>query len=150
MNYSKEVVETIDKIVKTARIVGMWFMVILFIVAMVIINNAVKMTVYTRRNEINIMKYIGATNSYIRWPFIIEGFTLGVIAAILAGGLVAGVYNLLLDKSAQMVGGQGFVSLFQPIPMEGFMYEIGLIFLLVGSGVGILASMFSIRKHLKV
>lgn len=150
VNYSKEVVETIDKMVKTARLVGFWLMVLLIAVAMTIINNTVKLTVYSRRREINIMKYIGATDSYIRWPFIIEGFTIGILAAILAGALVVGGYELLLNRSHFLAGNYSFVNIFQPLPMEGMIYDIGLIFLLVGSGVGILASIFSTRKHLKV
>lgn len=150
INYSREVADTIDKIAKTSRIIGLWLMILLILVAMIIINNTIKITIYSRRREINIMKYIGATDGYIRWPFIIEGFTLGIFAAVLAGILVIGGYNLLLGRSGQLSSNYSLLSLFQPLPMEGMIYDVGLIFLLVGSGVGIIASFFSTRKYLRV
>ncbi|MFY9280112.1 MAG: FtsX-like permease family protein, partial [Caldicoprobacterales bacterium] len=94
-------------------------------------------------------KYIGATDSYIRWPYIIEGFTLGVIAAILAGALVIGGYNLLLNRAGQMMGSYSFLNLFQLLPIEKMIYDLGLAFLLVGCGVGIIASIISTRRYLK-
>lgn len=150
VNYSREVVDTIDRVVKTTRIVGLLLMALLIVVAMIIINNTIKITVYSRRREINIMKYIGATDSYIRWPYIIEGFTLGMFAAVFAGVLVFSGYNLLLSRSGLLSGGSSFLSLFKLLPIEGMIYEIGLIFMLVGCGVGVMASIFSTRKHLKV
>lgn len=150
VNYSQEVVDSIGKIVKTSRVVGLLLMVLLIAVAMVIINNTIKITVYSRRKEINIMKYIGATDSYIRWPYIIEGFTLGMFAAIFAGLLICGGYGILLNKSGLLSGGNSFLSLFKLLPMERIIYDIGLIFLLVGCGVGIMASILSTRKHLRV
>ncbi|MFY9176706.1 MAG: permease-like cell division protein FtsX, partial [Caldicoprobacterales bacterium] len=75
VNYSQEVVDSISRIVQTTRLVGLLLMLMLIIIAMIIINNTIKINVYSRRREIRIMKYIGATDSYIRWPYIIEGFT---------------------------------------------------------------------------
>ncbi len=150
VNYSREVVDTISKIVRTARIVGLVIVILLIAVAMIIINNTIKITVYSRRREINIMKYIGATDSYIRWPYIIEGFTLGVFAAILAGALVFGGYKFILNKGGLLSGDNSFLSVFKLLPMEMMLYDIGLIFLLVGCGVGVLASILSTKKHLNV
>jgi cell division transport system permease protein len=96
------------------------------------------------------MKNIGATDAYIRWPYIIEGFTLGVFAAILAGVLVVGGYDLLLNRSAQLSNNYSILGLFQLLPIESMIYDIGLIFILVGSGVGVIASFFSTRKYLNV
>ncbi|NLI61470.1 MAG: ABC transporter permease [Clostridiales bacterium] len=149
VNYSREVVDTIGKVVRIARLVGLLLMLSLMIVAMVIINNTIKINVYSRRREITIMKYIGATDSYIRWPYIIEGFTLGIIAAFFAGVLVIGGYNLLLSRGGQLGGSYGFLSLFQLLPIEGLIYDIVLAFLLVGCGVGVIASILSTGKHLK-
>ncbi len=149
VNYSREVVDTIGKIVKTARLVGLWLVLLLIIVAIIIINNTIRITIYSRRREINIMKYIGATDSYIRWPFIIEGFTLGIFAAILAGTLVIGGYELMLNRSEFLARSYSVLAIFEPLPIEEMIYDIGTIFLLVGSGVGVVASIFSTRKHLK-
>jgi cell division transport system permease protein len=150
INYSREVADTIGKIARASRIIGLWLMILLISVAMIIINNTIKITIYSRRNEISIMKNIGATDAYIRWPYIIEGFTLGVFAAILAGVLVVGGYDLLLNRSAQLSNNYSILGLFQLLPIESMIYDIGLIFILVGSGVGVIASFFSTRKYLNV
>ena len=142
INYSREVADTIGKIARASRIIGLWLMILLISVAMIIINNTIKITIYSRRNEISIMKNIGATDAYIRWPYIIEGFTLGVFAAILAGVLVVGGYDLLLNRSAQLSNNYSILGLFQLLPIESMIYDIGLIFILVGSGVGVIASFF--------
>lgn len=149
VNYSKEVIDTISSVVRTTRTVGLWLVLLLIVIAMIIINNTVKITVHSRRREINTMKYIGATNSYIRWPFIIEGFSLGFFASIIAGVIVIGGYSLLLGNSG-FVGGYSFMGIFKLLPLESILYQIGAIFLLLGSGVGIIASIFSVQRYLKV
>ena len=150
VNYSKEVVDTIGRVANIIRTAGLIMVILLVILAMIIINNTIRMTVYSRRREINIMKYIGATDSYIRWPFILEGLILGLVAALFAGGLVFGGYILLLNKSGTMFGGSSLLNLFRLLPVEAVMYDIGLVFLLVGTGVGVIASALSVRKHLRV
>ena len=150
VNYSKEVVDTIGRVANIIRTAGLIMVILLVILAMIIINNTIRMTVYSRRREINIMKYIGATDSYIRWPFILEGLILGLVAALFAGGLVFGGYILLLNKSGTMFEGSSLLNLFRLLPVEAVMYDIGLVFLLVGTGVGVIASALSVRKHLRV
>ena len=116
--------------------------------AMIIINNTISYYIFHRNRSGNIKyKYYSA---YIRWPYIIEGFTLGVFAAILAGVLVVGGYDLLLNRSAQLSNNYSILGLFQLLPIESMIYDIGLIFILVGSGVGVIASFFSTRKYLNV
>lgn len=149
VNYSREAADLISKIVYITRLVGFSISALLTLIAMIIINNTIKMAVYSRRREINIMKYIGATDWYIRWPFIIEGFVLGNLGAILACGLLAGGYYLLLENSSKITGLK-FLNAFELLPIEAMFYDIGFVFFVVASLVGIFASIFSTYRHLRV
>lgn len=150
INYSREVADAISKIVSTTRVVGFGIAALLTLISVIIINNTIKMAVYSRRREINIMKYIGATDWYIRWPFVIEGFILGVIGAILACGLLACGYYFILQNSGNMMAELNFLNVFELLPIEAIFYDIGLVFFIIASVVGVFASMISIHKHLRV
>ena len=150
VNYSREVADVISKVVNITRLIGFSISALLALIATIIINNTIKMAVYSRRREINIMKYIGATDWYIRWPFIIEGFVLGNLGAILACSLLAGGYYLILENSIDMMSGLNFLNAFKLLPIEAMFYDIGLVFFVVASVVGIFASIFSTYKHLRV
>ncbi|HOB20463.1 MAG TPA: permease-like cell division protein FtsX, partial [Candidatus Atribacteria bacterium] len=147
VRYSADVVRAIMSIAGTTRLIGLSIVVLLSVMSVIIINNTIKLTVYSRRREINIMKYIGATDWYIRWPFLIEGMVLGLFGAVLAGGAVAGLYAILLEKANDM---ESILSIFGLLPMKDIMYPVLLVFALIGCLIGISASMLSIRKHLKV
>ena len=150
INYSREVADIISKVVSITRLIGFSISALLALIATIIINNTIKMAVYSRRREINIMKYIGATDWYIRWPFIIEGFVLGNLGAILACSLLAGGYYLILENSTDMISGLNFLNAFKLLPIEAMFYDIGLIFFVVASIVGVFASILSTYKHLRV
>jgi cell division transport system permease protein len=150
VQYSKDVVGTITRIANATRILGLAVVVILIIMAMIIIHNTIRISVYSRRREINIMKYIGATDWYIRWPFIMEGISLGIMGAVIAGSLTAGIYYLLVQQVAESPMEGNILSLLQLLPLESIIYQIVGLFLLVGSVVGVIASVLSIRKHLRV
>jgi len=150
VQYSKDVVDTITRIANATRILGLAVVVILIIMAMIIIHNTIRISVYSRRREINIMKYIGATDWYIRWPFIMEGISLGIMGAVIAGSLTAGIYYLLVQQVAESPMEGNILSLLQLLPLESIIYQIVGLFLLVGSVVGVIASVLSIRKHLRV
>ncbi len=147
VRYSADVVRAITSIAGTTRLIGLSIVLLLSIMSIIIINNTIKLTVYSRRREINIMKYIGATDWYIRWPFVIEGMVLGLFGAGLAGGAVAGAYALLLGKANDM---GSILSIFGLLPLKDIMYPVLLVFVLIGCLIGVTASMLSIRKHLKV
>ena len=150
VQYSKDVVDSISSIASTTRLIGLIIVVLLIAMAMIIIHNTIRISVYSRRREINIMKYIGATDWYIRWPFLIEGLVLGLFGAFVSGGLTAGVYTLLLDRMGGRQIQNNFLSMLQLMPLDDIIYQIIFLFLMVGGIVGISASMLSIRKHLKV
>ncbi|UYJ35234.1 MAG: permease-like cell division protein FtsX [Oscillospiraceae bacterium] len=123
---------------------------VLAIVSIVVINNTIKITVFNRRKEIGIMKLVGATNGFIRFPFFVEGVTSGLISAALASGIVCGAYYALCrwyaenpSNLSQMFGGQ-------LVPLENVWYYIVGGFVLLGFVLCGLGTATSIRKHLNV
>lgn len=123
---------------------------VLAIVSIVVINNTIKITVFNRRKEIGIMKLVGATNGFIRFPFFVEGVTSGLISAALASGIICGAYYALCrwyaenpSNLSQMFGGQ-------LVPLENVWYYIVGGFVLLGFVLCGLGTATSIRKHLNV
>ena len=123
---------------------------VLAIVSIVVINNTIKITVFNRRKEIGIMKLVGATNGFIRFPFFVEGVTSGLISAGIASGIVCGAYYALCrwyaenpSNLSQMFGGT-------LVPLESVWYYIVGGFVLLGFVLCGLGTATSIRKHLNV
>lgn len=137
--------------IKNAVNFGGWALVIvLALVSMIVISNTIRITVFARRREISIMKYVGATNTFIRMPFFVEGVTVGIIAGVLAAGVVCGAYYLIMDF---IVGSQNiwFMSFYHRIiPFDVVWPKILMGFLAFGAVVGGLGTTSSMRKHLKV
>ena len=143
--------ETIEALVKIARgiKVGSYIIIAALIcVNIFIISNTIKLTVYARRKEISIMKYVGATNNFIRWPFIVEGIIIGLVSGAVSLAIIAGLY-LLIEQNV------GFVTFLSNLSLSllefGEMFNLILIvYLVLGVGIGVLGSSFSMRKYLKV
>ena len=143
--------ETIDMLVRIAKGVkiGSYIIIIALVcVSVFIISNTIKLTVYARRKEISIMKYVGATNSFIRWPFIVEGIIIGLISGAISLAIIAGLYIAISQNV-------GFVSFLSKIGLSllDFSDMFNLIFIVylgLGVGIGILGSSLSMRKYLKV
>lgn len=149
VNYSQDEIDFISKISYWIRLICGILLTILIIVSVFIISNTIKLTVFARRREINIMKFIGATDWFIRWPFIIEGIIIGITGAVVAFVLLAYGYNMLegkLNTEFFKVGSDAF----RFIEIQSIGLEMILIYSAVGSIVGALGSMISIRKHLQV
>lgn len=142
--YGQEIVEQLFGLTRMVRIFGMILIVFLALAALFIIVNTIRLTVFARRREIGIMKYVGATDWFIRWPFIIEGVMLGAFGA--------GISVLLLTQFYSMVTGQVYESLaFLPLlPKYPFLHWINLFLMLAGIGIGALGSLISVKKFLKV
>lgn len=153
VDYARGLPEVADTMqtVKTAITVGGWaLVVVLGLVSIIVISNTIKLTVFARRREISIMKYVGATNSFIRLPFFVEGVSVGLIAGLLAAGVVCGVYYLAVDYFA---GGSdlwlmGFSQ--QIIPLKGIWTTVLVAFLGFGTIIGGVGTSASIKRHLKV
>ena len=120
---------------------------VLLVVSLLIISNTVKLAMYDRRDEIAIMKMVGATNGFIRLPFVVEGFTLGMIGAALAFGLEWLMYNSLLDRIALVDTLKLFSTL---VPFEELLLPMIATFAGAGMFVGIVGSWTSIRKFMDV
>lgn len=145
-----EITETLVRLRKMINVFGGAIIVALVIVSLVIITNTIRASVFTRRREINIMKYVGATNSFIRIPFIVEGMVLGLLSACIAFGLVWAGYNVFLDiirmESTSLMA--GVVN--QVMPFSELATQVLGCFLLSGISVGCIGSVFSMRGYLKV
>lgn len=135
-------------IVKSVRItIGVIF-IILFVISITIISNTIKLTVHARRKEISIMKYVGATNSFIRWPFVIEGIIIGLIAAILTLVIVGLLYDVIIQKiEASKVLQQLGVTLLQ---FTEIVKPITIVYAVLGIGLGVIGSSVSMKKYLEV
>ena len=123
-------------------------LILLIIISIFIIANTIKLTVHARRKEISIMKYVGATNNFIRWPFIVEGMIIGIISSTISIVLVGIVYNTIAE---QLVNSQ-FMQVIN-MSLVGFsdmLSSIILVYMLLGIGIGALGSVISMRKYLKV
>lgn len=121
---------------------GVWIVISLGAVSLFIISNTIKVTMYSRRFEINIMKSIGATNWFIRVPFIVEGITIGVISSFISTALLKLVYNELMKIINKIIP-------FQGIQFEKIILPVFLSFTLVGIAFGLIGGIISISKYLK-
>lgn len=130
------------------RIVSFSILTLLIIISIFIIANTIKLTVHARRKEISIMKYVGATDNFIRGPFIIEGILIGIIAAIVSISLIALVYSILANTAMQFVQLQTMK--IQLLSFNNMINLLILVYVVLGIGIGVIGSSFSMRKYLKV
>lgn len=123
-------------------------LVLLIIISIFIISYTIKLTVHARRREISIMKYVGATNSFIRGPFIVEGIIIGVISAVITLVILGLAYNGVMGKIGDsiLIQEMGFGLL----SFSEMFYLVLSVYLVLGVGIGVLGSTISMRKYLKV
>ena len=140
-------IATLITIAKGVRItIGVIFIVLLMI-SITIISNTIKLTVHARRKEISIMKYVGATNGFIRWPFVIEGIIIGVIAAIITLLIVGVLYDLVIQNiEASKVLQKMSITL---LAFSEIAKPITCVYAVLGIGIGILGSSMSMKKYLE-
>ena len=145
---SNQLIAQILRLAKGVKYVTAAILALLIVISISIISNTIKLTVHARRKEISIMKYVGATNSFIRWPFIVEGIIIGLISGAISLALVAGLYMVI----SQNVGFVGFLSNLglRLLDFSEMFNLILIIYLLLGVGIGVLGSSLSMRKYLKV
>lgn len=140
--------DTVDKLLDATRFIqlaAIVIMVFLIIVSVVVVSNTIKLTVFNRSNEISIMKYIGATNWFIRGPFLAEGIIIGIISAGISVGVSAAMYR----KIVEVIGDQVFSVLSMPmVPVNFLVYNFTWIFLALGISIGACGSIISMRKFL--
>lgn len=139
-------IATLESVAKGLRIGILAILIALIIISVFIISNTIKLSVHARRKEISIMKYVGATNSFIRWPFIVEGMIIGIIAAIITIILVGVAYNAIAVQAVQSDVLQTLnISL---IAFTDMLSMILILYLAIGIGIGVFGSAMSMRKYL--
>lgn len=145
VKYYKDTVDKLLKMTHFVQVAAVIVMLFLIIVSIVVVSNTIKLTVFNRASEISIMKYVGATNWFIRGPFLAEGIIIGIISA----GISVGASALLYRKIVDVIGAQVFSVLSMPMVPVGFlMYNFTWIFLALGISIGACGSIISMRKFL--
>ena len=126
-------------------IVSVGLVIMLFLVALFIISNTIRITMFSRKLEISIMKAVGATNWFIRWPFMIEGMILGTISGIVSLGVLWGLYAVAEKVFAQTLSLIGF----SLVPFSEYWWQILLVFVAIGLFTGGFGSLVTMAKYLK-
>lgn len=129
-----------------ATVICLTLIAVLFVVSMFIISNTIKLTTFDRRDEIAIMKMCGATNWFVRWPFLVEGVILGVAGGIIAFFVQWGIYGLIVNAMAK----SGILSIISTVPFASMSHLVLLVFLGAGFAIGAGGSAMAIQKFLKV
>lgn len=146
VEYAKETVERLFNVMDIARNVGLAIIAGLLFTAMFLIANTIRITIVARKKEIEIMKMVGATNWFIRWPFLIEGVLIGILGSLIPIALVIFGYDFLYTEIKTR-----FPTLFiDLLPVYPFVLEVSGLLVLMGITIGLWGSFTSIRKYLKV
>lgn len=145
VKYYQETVEKLTKATDFMQTAALIIMLFLVVVSIVVVSNTIKLTVLNRSKEISIMKYIGATNWFIRGPFLTEGIIIGLISSLLSVGIIAVIYGRIVD----LIGEDVMTILSSPlVPLGYMMGNLVCIFLAMGVGIGACGSIVSMRKFL--
>ncbi len=140
--------ETVDKLMKVSnflQIGALILMAFLIVVSVVVVSNTIKLTVLARAREISIMKYIGATNWFIRGPFLVEGIVIGIISSLIAAGVTYFVYNEAIKLSGRQI-----LTILgtPPVPASYLAVNLIIIFVAMGISIGASGSIVSMRRYL--
>ena len=142
--YGQDVVEHLFDITRLMRIFGLALMVLLAGATLFIISNTIRLTVFARRKEIAIMKYVGATDWFIRWPFLLEGMVLGFIGGIIAALALRSFYAAMAAKIYSTL------AFFPLMPQYPFMNYVSVAIIVSGMVIGTIGSTISLKRFLKV
>ncbi len=133
--------EQINAIKQGIYVAGFWIIAILIVISLVIVSNTIRVTMYNRKLEISIMKAVGATDAFVRIPFVIEGVLIGLISALISEGLIYFCYRVATEKISSMFGGV--------VAFDDVALYLLLVFVGIGMFAGALGSAFMIGKYLK-
>src|SRR5680860_721685 len=144
VRYGKEIAERIFKVTSVVRNISGVFVLLLGAVSILLISNTIRLSIYARRREVEIMKLVGATNWFIRWPFIIEGLTVGLLGAASALALVILGTGFVMDRIRENL-------VFLTVPFDAVStVQITLVILGVGAVIGAVGSGLGLRRFLNV
>ncbi len=136
-----DLAEKIDAIKQGIYVAGFWIIAILIVISLVIVSNTIRVTMYNRKLEISIMKAVGATDAFVRIPFVIEGMIIGLISALISEGLIYFCYRVATEKISVMLG--------SVVAFGDVATSLLFVFILIGLFAGALGSAFMIGKYLK-
>ena len=145
VQYGKDIIEQLYKVAQVIRLSGIVLIIFLAGAELFIISNTIRLTVFARRREIQIMKYVGASNGFIRWPFLFEGMVIGFLGSGFASLILWEGYKTVVSEMA--AAGLVFIPM---IPLWPFMGYTPLIILAAGIVIGVMGSAISLRKYMKV
>lgn len=138
-----DLAKKINAIKNGVSIAGFWIIAILLVISLVIVSNTIRVTMYTRKLEIGIMKAVGATNSFIRLPFVVEGISIGVISSIISLGLIYFCYRIVGQTIASSLGTLTIIS------FTSVMLQLFAVSLAIGVVSGLIGSLIMISKYLR-
>jgi cell division transport system permease protein len=139
-----DLAKKLDTISNGITVIAIAIIAVLFAISLFIISNTIRITVYSRRLEISIMKSVGATNSFVRLPFVVEGIILGVISAVISLGAVWGIYAFAVNRFSDLLSSIGLVAL----NFANYAWYMLGAFLVVGIVSGVGGSLITMRKYL--
>ncbi|WP_226670867.1 permease-like cell division protein FtsX [Metabacillus litoralis] len=145
VRYGQDQVEKLFNAISVARNIGIGLIIGLVFTAMFLISNTIKITIMARQREIEIMRLVGATNGFIRWPFFLEGLFLGVFGSIIPIALIVIAYKSLYTWALPKLQG----SFIEVLPFSPFVFQVSAILLFIGALIGVWGSLMSVRKFLK-
>lgn len=145
VQYGKDIIEQLYKVAQVIRLSGIVLIIFLAGAELFIISNTIRLTVFARRREIQIMKYVGASNGFIRWPFLFEGMVIGFLGSGFASFILWEGYKTVVSE--MVAAGLVFIPM---IPLWPFMGYTTLIILAAGIVIGVMGSAISLRKYMKV
>lgn len=144
MRFGQEIIEQLFKVTYFIRIGGLVLIVFLTFATLFIISNTIRLTVFARRKEVSLMKYVGATDWFIRWPFLLEGMLLGLLGGAVSCILISIVYSVIVEQIHSTLA-------FMPIlPKQPLLGNVSLLIVFLGMTIGATGSFISLKKFLKV
>jgi len=147
IKYYQDTVQKIITITSFVKNAGLAIIFVLIFISTFIIHNTIKLAVNARRKEIGIMKYVGATNWFVKWPFLVEGTILGIIGALISTGMMYLIYKYTLN----VLNTEFYVIIAAYlVPLMTVIKDLLSIFLVVGAGIGALGSIWSMKRYLEV
>lgn len=147
VEYYQDIMENFLNISNSVKKFGGILIICLLMICLVIISNTIKSRVYSKKEEIQITKYVGASNGFVIAPFIVEGFIIGIVGSLLSVGACIGMYGYILEKITSVISSvMGNVVL----PLTSISISLILVLVITGITVGVLGSIVSVKKHIKV
>jgi len=148
INHAKDTADILISFNQMVRIISLILIAILALIGILLMTNTIKLTVYIRKNEINIMKYVGATDSFIKLPFLVEGIFIGLLGALIPLGVIWISYQFIVRKIYEEFS--VIQNLLTFLDAKDIFIVLGPISILIGGIIGMIGSSISVRKHLNV